>query len=52
MGQVRIVALSRGGRSFLAKPGVVGQEGDVLYVSVTEGSLDDLEERLGKGPRS
>jgi trk system potassium uptake protein TrkA len=52
MGQVRLVAISRGGRSFLAKAGVVGQEGDVLHVSVTEGALDDLEARLGKGPRS
>ncbi len=52
MGQVRLVAISRGGRSFLAKTGIVGQEGDVLYILVTEGALDELEERLEKRPRS
>ena len=51
LGRVRLTALSRAGRSVLAKPGVVGQEGDVLYVSVTEGALDELEELLEKGPR-
>ena len=50
-GQVKLTALTRGGRSFLAKPGVVGQEGDVLYVSVSEGALEELELRLEKGPR-
>ena len=49
-GHVRIVALSRAGRSFLPKPGVVGQEGDVLYVSVVEGALDDLERTSREGP--
>jgi trk system potassium uptake protein len=51
-GQVRLTALSRAGKSSLAKPGLVGQEGDVLYVTVTEGALDELEQRLEKGPRS
>lgn len=51
-GQVKLTALSRGGRSFLAKPGAVGQEGDVLYVSASEGALEELELRLEKGPRS
>jgi trk system potassium uptake protein len=52
LGQVRLTALSRAGKSLLAKPGLVGQEGDVLYVSVTEGALDELEQCLEKGPRS
>ncbi len=38
LGQVKLTALSRAGRSFLVKPGAVGQEGDVLYFSVTEGA--------------
>ncbi len=52
LGQVKLTALSRAGRSFLVKPGAVGQDGDVLYFSVTEGAVDDLEQRLEKGPRS
>jgi Trk K+ transport system NAD-binding subunit len=47
-----LVAISRGGRSFLPKTGVVGQEGDVLHILVTEGALDELEEQLEKRPRS
>jgi trk system potassium uptake protein len=52
LGRVRLTALSRAGKSSLAKPGLVGQEGDVLYITVTEGALDELEQRLEKGPRS
>ena len=51
MGQVRLTAVSRGGRTFLAKAGVVGQEGDILHVCAAEGALAELEERLEKGPR-
>jgi trk system potassium uptake protein len=51
MGQVRLTAISRGGRTFLAKAGIVGQEGDILHVCVTEAALVELEERLEKGPR-
>jgi trk system potassium uptake protein TrkA len=51
-GHVRLTALSRAGKSALAKPGLVGQEGDVLYVSAAEGALEELEQRLEKGPRS
>jgi trk system potassium uptake protein TrkA len=51
-GRLRIVALSRAGKSHLPKPGVVGQAGDVLYVSVVEGSLDVLDEHLQRGPRA
>jgi trk system potassium uptake protein len=50
-GQVRLTAISRGGKSFLTKAGAVGQEGDVLYVSVAEGALDELKLRLEQGPR-
>jgi trk system potassium uptake protein TrkA len=50
IGQTRLVALTRAGKSLLPKPGVVGQEGDVLYLSAAEGALGGLEERLEKGP--
>jgi trk system potassium uptake protein len=49
--QVKIVTLSRAGKSSLPKPGTVGQESDVLYLAVASGALDDLEERLESGPR-
>jgi len=48
---VRIVALSRAGKVVVPKPGTIGQESDVLYISVAADSLDALEERLRKGPR-
>jgi trk system potassium uptake protein len=51
-GRTRIVALARAGKSLLPKPGVVGQDGDVLYLSVVEGALDELEEHLALGPRA
>ena len=50
-GQVRLVALSRGGKAVVPKPGLVGQEGDVLYLTVSLSALEDLEEQLDKGPR-
>jgi trk system potassium uptake protein TrkA len=49
--QTRIVGLSRAGKVVIPKPGTVGQEADVLYISVAAGSLDDLEDRLKAGPR-
>lgn len=49
-GQCRIVAVSRAGRAVLPKPGLVGQEGDVMYVSVASASMEELEQRLVKGP--
>jgi trk system potassium uptake protein TrkA len=50
-GQTRIVALSRAGRSVLPKPGTIGQEADVLHLSVEAAAIGQLEERLVKGPR-
>ena len=50
-GQIRIVALSRAGRAVIPKPGTVGQEADVLYLSVAAAAVDDLTERLKGGPR-
>lgn len=51
-GQIKLVALARAGKSVLFKSGTLGQEGDVLYVSVLEQCEADLEERLAGGPRS
>jgi len=50
-GAARVVALSRGGRSVVPKNGLLGQDGDVVYLSVDSSALDDLEERLASGPR-
>jgi trk system potassium uptake protein TrkA len=51
-GRARIVALARAGKAVVAKPGMIGQEGDVLYVAVAESALGELEDRLAKGARS
>jgi trk system potassium uptake protein len=51
-GEIRIVALARGGKSRVAKPGTVGQEADVLYLAVAGTALEELEERLARGPSS
>jgi len=51
IGRVRTVAVTRGGKSMLPKPELVGQEGDVLYLSVAAPELQRLEERLVNGPR-
>jgi trk system potassium uptake protein TrkA len=48
-GRARIVALSRAGKSLIPKPGLIGQEGDVLHIAVTETALGDLEDGLEKG---
>jgi len=50
--QMKIVALTRAGKGALPKPGTVGQENDVLYLTVAAHALADLEERLKSGPRS
>jgi hypothetical protein len=31
------------------KPGLIGQDGDVLHIAVLETALDDLEDGLEKG---
>ena len=50
-GRIRIVALSRAGKPQIPKPGIVGQEADVLYVSLLADAMTEFEERLAKGPR-
>ena len=48
-GGYRLVAVARGGVAKMATPELVGQEGDILYLAVTEGHTDDLEHRLTEG---
>jgi trk system potassium uptake protein len=50
--QFRVVAVSRGGEGRLITPAVVGQEGDLLYITVRTDALDDLETRLSEEHRS
>jgi trk system potassium uptake protein TrkA len=50
-GRARIVALARAGKSLVPKPGTLGQEGDVVYMSVVSPAMGDLEARLTGGPR-
>lgn len=51
-GRVKLVALTRAGKSTLFKPGLLGQEGDVLYISVMDDCLPELEDRLKGGRRA
>jgi len=46
----RLVAISRNGRTRVAAPGLVGQEGDMLYVAVQRDAIDDLRARLAEAP--
>jgi len=48
---VRIVAVSRAGTAVLPKPGLVGQESDILYLAVAANAMSVVETRLEKGPR-
>jgi trk system potassium uptake protein TrkA len=48
--QVRIAAVIRAGKALVPKSGLLGQEGDVLYLTVATPSLPELEARLEKGP--
>lgn len=48
-GFARVVALQRLGVSQLAGPGVVVQEGDVLFLAVHGDRLDDVEAHLAQG---
>jgi trk system potassium uptake protein TrkA len=47
-GRVRLVAIQRAGVSRLPQPGLVGQEGDLLYVAVTKDALEEFEAGLQK----
>jgi trk system potassium uptake protein len=45
-GEVQVVSISRGGKSFLSTLGTVFQEGDVAYVAVLAASADRLKTLL------
>ena len=45
-GRWRLVAVSRAGQAMVPGPDVVGQEGDVVVLSVATAGLGDLEERM------
>jgi trk system potassium uptake protein TrkA len=49
-GQARITAVARAGKALVPKAGALGQEGDVLYLTVAAPSLPELEARLARGP--
>jgi trk system potassium uptake protein len=49
--KAKIVAVSRAGKAMVPGHGTVGQESDVLYLSVAALGLEDLEESLREGPR-
>ena len=51
-GKMRIVALSRAGTAVVPKPGLVGQDSDVLYISIVASAIGELEDRLTHGPTS
>jgi trk system potassium uptake protein TrkA len=47
----RLVVLTRGGAARLASPELVGQEGDLLYMSVRRDARDELDSRLAEDGR-
>ena len=49
-GRFRLVAITRAGQARLAGPDLVGQEGDVLHLTVVKDALDELEARLAGNP--
>ena len=46
----RLAAITRAGQSRLAGPDLVGQEGDILHLTVVKDALDELEARLAGNP--
>ncbi|HEX2038860.1 MAG TPA: TrkA family potassium uptake protein [Acidimicrobiales bacterium] len=49
-GRFRLVAITRAGQARLAGPDLVGQEGDILHVTVVKDATDALEARLAGNP--
>ncbi|MBV9660088.1 MAG: TrkA family potassium uptake protein [Acidimicrobiales bacterium] len=45
-GRYRPILVNRGGQTRLVTPGLVGQEGDVVYFAVQTDALDDINRRL------
>ena len=48
-GRYRLVVVTRAGKPQLARPGLVGQEGDVLHLLVDDVASEELETALGRG---
>jgi trk system potassium uptake protein TrkA len=46
----RLVSVTRGGAPRLARPGLIGQEGDVIHVAVRKDALDQLQRELEGHP--
>ncbi len=44
---IHVVAIGRGGKTFLPTLGTLFQEGDILHIAVTSGASDRLREMLG-----
>jgi trk system potassium uptake protein TrkA len=49
-GRFRLVAITRAGHARLAGPDLVGQEGDILHLTVVKDAIDALEARLSGNP--
>jgi trk system potassium uptake protein TrkA len=49
-GPARIVGVRRYGKAMLSAPDVLLQEGDVVYLAVTNADVSQLDEFLAKGP--
>jgi trk system potassium uptake protein TrkA len=45
--EVQVVAISRGGKTFIPMQGTVFQDGDLLHLAVLDTSVDRLKEMLG-----
>jgi trk system potassium uptake protein len=48
--ECRLVSLRRAGHPLLAKPGIIGQDGDLLYLAARKDAIDRLDEQLGWRP--
>lgn len=46
----RLVSVTRGGAPRLARPGLIGQEGDVVHLAVRKDHLDQVRRQLGEQP--
>jgi trk system potassium uptake protein TrkA len=48
-GQFRLATVSRSGQALIADLGLVGQEGDILYLTVRNDSIEAMDDRLQRG---
>jgi trk system potassium uptake protein TrkA len=48
-GQARLATVSRSGQALIAEAGLVGQEGDILYLAVRNDFIDAMDDRLRGG---